>query len=177
MSDTKPAKTRKKAAPAEAKPPGRPSIYSQELANRICDRIADGESMRSICREEGMPDKRTMLRWLNANAEFRTQYAHAREEQADNLVEEILDIADDGWNDTYLDDEGNKRTDHDVIARSRLRVDARKWIAAKLAPKKYGDKLAIGGADDLPPIKGMSDEELEAKIAALAAAANHDGGE
>ncbi|OZI26935.1 terminase [Bordetella genomosp. 9] len=92
----------------------------------------------------------TVMRWLADNAVFREQYARAREAQADKLAEEILSIADDGLNDTYVDDEGNKRTDHDVVARSRLRVDARKWLASKMAPKKYGDKIEHVGNPEEP---------------------------
>lgn len=101
-----------------------------------------------------MPDKATVFRWLadSRYATFRDQYTRARECQADYLAEEILDIADDSKNDTYIDDNGNVRTDQEVIGRSRLRVDARKWLASKMYPKKYGDKVAIGGADDLPPV-------------------------
>lgn len=150
----------------------RPSEYTAEIATAICERISEGESLRAICREDGMPDKTTVLRWLGANAPFRTQYAGAREAQADHMAEEILQIADDGLNDTYVDDDGQVRTDHDVIARSKLRVDARKWLASKMAPKKYGDKLAIGGADDLPPIATLTDEQLAAKIAEKMAALN-----
>lgn len=112
-----------------------------------------------------MPDKSTVFRWLELHATLRDQYTRARETQADTLFEEILIIADDGSNDSYVDDEGMVKTDHDVIARSRLRVDARKWMAGKLRPKVYGEKLAIGGADDLPPIRTLTDEQLTAKIA------------
>ncbi|HCE6991259.1 TPA: hypothetical protein NOV39_001187 [Pseudomonas aeruginosa] len=76
----------------------------------------------------------------------------AREAQADTLAEEILQIADDGSNDTYTDDEGRTHVDYDHISRSKLRVDARKWLASKMAPKKYGDRItnehtgANGGA-------------------------------
>lgn len=119
----------------------RPSSFTQETADAICERLSDGESLRKICVSEGMPSKITVLRWLESNASFRAQYAAAREAQADHMAEEILQIADDGLNDTYEDDDGKKRTDQDVIARSKLRVDARKWLAAKMAPKKYGDRL------------------------------------
>jgi hypothetical protein len=95
-----------------------------------------------------MPDARSVFRWLAANEDFRQQYARAREAQADFMAEEILQIADDGRNDTYQTDDG-EFVNHDVIARSRLRVDARKWLAAKMAPKKYGDKIGIGGAPEL----------------------------
>nr|WP_246307956.1 hypothetical protein [Chitinibacter bivalviorum] len=83
----------------------------------------------------------TVLRWLDRHEEFRGKYARAREIQADTLADEIISISDDGLNDTYVDDKGNQRTDYDVVARSKLRVDARKWYASKLAPKKYGDKI------------------------------------
>lgn len=108
------------------------------------------------------------MRWIEANEGFRKNYARAREDQADVLAEEILQIADDGLNDTYTDEKGNECTNQDVIARSRLRVDARKWYASKLAPKKYGEKLAVGGAEDLPPLQssvkvdGLTTEQLRA---------------
>jgi hypothetical protein len=133
---------------------GRPSSFTQEVAELICGRIADGESLRKICESADMPSKTTVMRWLADESQkaFRDQYARAREAQADHLAEEILEIADDGRNDTYETDSGTA-VNQDVIARSRLRVDARKWLASKMAPKKYGDKLAIGGADDLPAVQ------------------------
>ncbi|WP_179283255.1 terminase small subunit-like protein [Bordetella genomosp. 9] len=129
---------------------GRPSSYTDETAALICARLAEGESLRTICKAEDLPSMTTVMRWLADNAVFREQYARAREAQADKLAEEILSIADDGLNDTYVDDEGNKRTDHDVVARSRLRVDARKWLASKMAPKKYGDKIEHVGNPEEP---------------------------
>lgn len=134
----------------------RPSSFTQETADIICGRIAEAESLRKICRDEDMPDTSTVMRWLANNEAFRVQYACAREIQADTMADEILDISDDGRNDTYMGEDGIERTNQDVIARSRLRVDARKWLASKMAPKKYGDKMAIGGADDLPPIETKS---------------------
>lgn len=119
----------------------RPSDYSQATADAICARLADGESLRAICRDEGMPDKSTVFRWLAAHDTFRDQYAHAREAQADEMFEDLLDIADDGTRDTYTDSEGRERTDTDVIARSKLRVDTRKWMLARMSPKKYGDRV------------------------------------
>jgi hypothetical protein len=139
--------------------------YNQETADLICEALAEGHSLRSICKADEMPSKANVFRWLNSNKEFADQYARARETQADTLFDDILAIADDGSNDTYTDDDGNIRTNQDVIARSKLRVDARKWMAGKLRPKVYGEKLAIGGADDLPPIRTLTDEQLTAKIA------------
>ena len=129
----------------------RPSKFTQKLADKICERIADGESLRAICEGGAEPNKSTVLRWLadENSAEFRDQYARAREVQADTLFDQILSIADDGSNDTYETLDGREVVNHDHIQRSRLRVDARKWMAGKLAPKKYGDKLDLNhGAQD-----------------------------
>ena len=83
---------------------------------------------------------------------FRVQYARAREAQADYWAEEIVSIADDGSKDTYLDAQGNERTNHELVNRSRLRVDTRKWLMARMAPKKYGDRVLneITGKDGGP---------------------------
>lgn len=124
------------------RPPGRPTSYTPELGADICKHVAEATPLRDIAAKPGMPATSTMMLWLDGrHPEFSEQYARAREAQADKLAEEILSIADDGLNDTYLDADGNKRTDTDVIARSKLRVDARKWLASKMAPKKYGDKI------------------------------------
>ncbi len=130
-----------------AKKKGRPSLYTDALAAEICRRLAEGETLRSVCRDEAMPDKATILRWLadKAKADFRAQYTYAREMQADALFDEALVIADDASGD-WMEDEGGKKTlDHENIQRSRLRVDTRKWAASKLAPKRYGDKLQHTG--------------------------------
>lgn len=142
----------KKNTAREAKPIGRPSLFTAELAGIICARIADGESVRKICASEDMPAMSSVFKWLTESKEFSEQYAHAREAQADKYAEEIIEIADDGTNDTYVDENGNERTNQEVVARSRLRVDARKWYASKLAPKKYGDKIQqeVSGSDGGP---------------------------
>jgi hypothetical protein len=131
---------------------GRPSSFTPELADEICEQISLGKSLRTICDEQGMPDKATVFRWLAADEVFRDQYVRAREAQADHMAEELLEIADDGKNDSYKDDDGIERTNHDVVARSRLRVDARKWLMSKMAPKKYGDKITqeVTGANGAP---------------------------
>ncbi len=140
MTKNKPApKTRKK---------GRPSLYTEVLAAEICRRLAEGETLRSVCRDKAMPDKATILRWLadKKKADFREQYVYAREMQADALFDEALEIADDASGDWAEDKDGKKVVDHENIQRSRLRVDTRKWAAGKMAPKKYGDKLDLGGS-------------------------------
>lgn len=118
----------------------RPSSYTPEVAEAICEHIAHGKSLVSYCSQEEAPDYSTVMRWLQADAQFRENYTRAREAQADFLAEEIINISDDGSNDTYATDNG-LAVNQDVIARSRLRVDSRKWYAARMAPKKYGDKV------------------------------------
>lgn len=125
------------------------SEYTQEIASAICERIAEGASLRSICRDEAMPAQSTVFKWLVQQPAFAEQYAHAREAQADALADEIIDIADDGKRDSYKDADGVEHVDHDHIARARLRVDSRKWIASKLKPKKYGEKQDINLSGDI----------------------------
>lgn len=123
---------------------GRPSSFTQEIADQICERLADGESLRSICGEDGMPAKSTVFKWLNEQKAFSDQYARARETQADSLFDEILSIADDGSNDWMLKKFGEDERwveNGEALRRSQLRVDARKWMAGKLRPKKYGEKV------------------------------------
>lgn len=125
---------------------GRPDSFSQQTADLICERLADGESLRSICLSEDMPGRTTVFKWLRELPAFADQYARAREAQADFMAEEILEIADDASNDTIpkVDKDGKEygeQQNTEWISRSRLRVDARKWLAAKMAPKKYGERL------------------------------------
>lgn len=125
---------------------GRPSLYTEELALTICDRLSNGESLRSVCRDEAMPHKKTVLRWIRDKEDFRAQYARAKEESADALVDEMLEIADDGSNDLMTIEKGDysyEVENKEVTNRSKLRVDTRKWIASKLKPKRYGDKLDL----------------------------------
>lgn len=124
------------------------STYTEEMANIICERIANGESLKAMCEEDGMPDKSTVFRWLTANESFRDNYARAREAQADALFDDILSIADDGRNDWMErkdaeDENMGWRENGEALRRSQLRIDARKWMAGKLRPKKYGEKLDI----------------------------------
>lgn len=124
---------------------GRPSIYTEELANKICEVISTTSfGLRHISKMEGMPGVTTILRWLRDDEAFRLQYARAKEDQADFMAEEILEIADDGSNDLMTIVKGKEsytQENKEVTSRSKLRVEARKWLASKLAPKKYGDKV------------------------------------
>jgi hypothetical protein len=127
-------------------PVGRPSKYTEELGKQICDELIVGRSLRSICKEEWAPGLTTVIRWLVDNEPFRLHYTRAREQQAELMADELIEIADDGTND-YVELQKKNGTvvlcDNEHINRSRLRVDARKWAASKLLPKKYGDKVAV----------------------------------
>jgi hypothetical protein len=137
-----------------AKEVGRPSKYSKEIADQICLKIAlSSNGIHAICKGDGMPCPSTVFKWLNEHKEFSDNYARAREQQADLLADEIIEIADDSSGDEVEIEiaDGVKITkqDHEFAARSRLRVDARKWKASKLAPKKYGDKIEQTISGDL----------------------------
>ena len=140
-------------------------MISQAASDYICDQIAEGRSLRSILKDADMPASSTVFKALAADREFAERYARAREVQADALFDEILDIADESKNDTFVDADGNIGTNQEVVARSRIRIDARKWMAGKLRPKVYGDKLDLNHSGRIAVAKEMSEEEL-ASIAA-----------
>lgn len=139
-------------------PRGRPSSYTDETAREICRRMAEGESLLSICKDPDMPVRQTVHRWLldEKYRDFRDNYAHARELRADHLFDEAQEIADDAsydWQERATKSGGTMvLCDYEHVQRSRLRVDTRKWIAGRMAPKKYGDKVQaeISGSDGEP---------------------------
>ncbi len=159
------AKAKKKApVKNQPKPKGRPESYSQSIADRICEQIATTQrSLRTICTDENMPSVQTVLKWLREDKNgFLAQYTRAKEEQADLLVEDMLDIADDGTNDYMTIEKGDKTynvEDKEVTNRSKLRVETRKWIASKLKPKKYGDKLDVTSTSRTIIVEAPEDEE------------------
>lgn len=126
---------------------GRPSLYNNETAVLICEQIAtSSKSLRTICLDDNMPCVATVLNWLNTMPEFLAQYTRAKEQQADYLAEEMIDIADDGSNDFMTITKGDisyEVENKEWTSRSRLRVETRKWIASKLKPKKYSDKVDV----------------------------------
>lgn len=121
---------------------GRPTKFSQELADLICDQIATSDKgLRKICAENDISTF-SVLKWLKENEDFSIQYARAREMQADYLADQILEIADDKKGDLIMGEFGENGNAANV-QRSKLQVEARKWIAAKLKPKKYGEKIDL----------------------------------
>ena len=130
--------------------------FDQAVADTICEEIADGRSLRSICKDEGMPAKSTVFKWLAAVPAFADQYARAREAQADSLADDILDISDN------KSLEPNDR---------RIRIEARKWLAGKQRPKVYGDATTLKhtGPNGGPvEYTNMTEAEIDARLAALA---------
>lgn len=126
---------------------GRPTDYSQEMADEICSRVMESDyGLEQICEADDLPSARTVFRWLAANDDFRQQYARAKEVQghvqADRGIRDALNATD--------------------ASLGRLKFDARKWAASKLAPKQYGDKIAVGGSDEMPPIQNVTRIELVA---------------
>ena len=137
-----------KAPPKEKKPHGRPTIYTEELAQDICRRISQGDGLRKICRDLKELGTEiaisTITGWHVENKDgFSERYTRACQARALIWAEEIVEISDDGSNDTYMDENGNERVNHEIVARSRLRTDTRKWLLAKVLPKVYGDKLDL----------------------------------
>lgn len=111
-----------------------------EAILELCEAMADGANLTDWCRAMDFAYT-TVFRWAADDTERANLYARARSDRADKLADEIIAISDDGFNDTYKDAKGNVVIDHDVVARSRLRVDSRKWLASKLRPGSYGDKI------------------------------------
>ena len=175
MAAKKKATKRKAKKKVAKRKPGRPTKYTKAIADKICAELAMGKSMRTVCKDPKLPCMKTVFNWLRDCEDFLQQYERAKEEAADALVDEMLGIADDGVNDYYFDaiinkldpdmtvaelageDEGLNalrallaKNRPENVQRSRLRLDARKWIASKLKPKKYGDKMLHGGDEDNP---------------------------
>lgn len=131
---------------------GRPVEYTDDIADEICWRIAHGEPLVRICQDDHLPHCATIYRWLIRFPDFCEMYTRAREDQADTNADEILAIADE-MPPEYTDKEGRTTLDATYINWQRSRIDARKWTAAKLKPRKYGDRVAVEGVEGGASIK------------------------
>lgn len=119
------------------KGPGAPAfVWTEEIEDEIFRRIAEGESLRSICEDDWLPSARTVYKRLSEDPAFAQHYTRAREDQADRIFDEVQEIADAAAPDT--------------VAVARLQIDTRKWRAGKLRPKVYGDKLELAGDPERP---------------------------
>jgi hypothetical protein len=176
----KKAAPKKKSKTAVARPRGRPSGYSDFLADEICHRLTHdgGRSLRNVCAADDMPSLSMVMRWLVLHDYFREQYAIAMDVRAEIMADDMLEIADDGRNDYVQTDDG-LAVDKDHIQRSRLRVDTRKWLLAKMAPKKYGDKVTQevtgpgGGPVQYSEVPTRDYNDIRRKIAERRAATAH----
>lgn len=129
----------------------------QDIINKVLFEIENGLSLRKAILKLDIVHRDTFNEWLKADKELSDQYARAAEERADSIFEEILDIADDASNDFTLADIGDgiqiEKFNSEHVQRSRLRVDARKWMLGKMQPKKYGDKMDVtSGGEKLPQV-------------------------
>jgi hypothetical protein len=130
---------------------GRPPVtmrpFSDEIAQAICNRLAEGESLRSICETDGFPCGITVMNWTQRDPEFGLAYARARELQAEHFVDELMDIADDGRNDFMMRAMRNGETflaaDHEHLKRSEIRIGTRQWIIERILANKYGPKPQV----------------------------------
>lgn len=150
---TKPAKK------APVKKTGRPTVYSQKIADAICTRLSDGEPLRMICRDKGMPSYRTVYKWKEADPDLNSRIACAREAGFDAIAEQCLEIADDERHDWQLSKKG-VITNEVAIGRARLQVETRLKLLAKWSPKRYGDKVALTG-DGGGPIQSETVTRIE----------------
>ena len=120
---------------------GRPSIYTDELANELCLRISNGSSLNRACRAKDMPDKATVYRWIDTNEKFCDKYREATNQRAEFHFDEMLDIADAVEEETA------------AVSKAKVQIDTRKWILSRMNPTKYGDKQQV---DNVSSDKSMS---------------------
>ena len=136
--------------------PGRPSTYTSQLADEICEWLAMGNPLTTYCKQPGKPNYSTVMHWIWRESEFKEdfsiRYARAREQQAEYMSDQIIEIADDSSGDMVIKTDKKGRQfealDHENVNRSRLRIDSRKWIASKLRPKKFGDASSVKLSDE-----------------------------
>lgn len=124
--------------------------YSPQIARKICEQIMEGKTLKDICAQHNMPSIQRVTRWLASplNEDFREMYYYARRVQAEILVDEIISIADDSENDwkpsfNKKGEQNGWKPDHECIQRSRVRIDTRKWLAAKMLPRMYGENIDV----------------------------------
>lgn len=151
---------------------GRPTDYSIELAEEICDTIASSsKGIKKLCREnEHWPSYMTIYRWLRKHKEFCDLYTQAKRDQIQVYVDEIIEISDESSHDDLVNKNGDVYCNSEWINRSRLRVDTRKWLAAKLVPRLYGEKIQNehSGIDGKPiEYASLTPEQRNRRIAEI----------
>ena len=180
MAKGKAAKPAAKKAPAAEsntkRPLGNQTTYTPEIADEVCRRLADGETLPQICRDEHIPAASTIRGWaLDDREDFAARYARARDLGLDAMADETIEIADDSRNDWIERETAAGRlvrvVDVEAVQRSRVRIDARRWLLSKLKPERYGDSLKLTGGLDL---SHKTDDQLQARLAQLLGEARGD---
>ena len=124
---------------------GRPTEYTEEIGDTICGRIVDGESLRTICADAGMPDEATVLGWVSSHGKFRDGYELAREFAVEALLDETIDIIDDPSGYLVERVQANGRVvviwDRKQLPRCVLRCEVRTWVVDQLPPLKWEERL------------------------------------
>lgn len=127
---------------------GRPTLYSKKLADEICTKLAEGKSMRSVCREEKMPEMETVWRWLREKQDFNEQYVRATQERTEAQNELLLELGDQA---IALSQSVDFKASNAVVSAVKLKADNLRWSMSKMKPKKYGDKVDLtSGGEKLP---------------------------
>ena len=169
MSDTPVENSAPDALEIAPAPRGAMVRFSETVGDLICGRMAEGETLRQVCRDPAMPSRSTVYRWLSKNPGFRDQYARARELLVEAWADEIIDIADDGTTDYVVKVGRNGReyeaVDQEHIQRSRLRVDARRWLLSKLNPGQYGDHVEVQHTGEVEHRHQIADDERIRRLA------------
>lgn len=150
------------------------TLYTDELAKEIVERLSAGETLVRICQDEHMPARRTVSDWRAAHPAFDADFLAARDDGFDAIADECLQIADDGRRDYVADGDGAIAVDHDHIQRSKLRIDTRIKLLAKWDRRRYGDHMTLAG-DPENPLNGLTDEQLEARLQKLMASEDPEG--
>lgn len=145
---------------------GRPPDITDEICTEICGRLACGEPVSKISLDDHMPSVTTIYMWLRKYETFRKQYEEARKDGAHTFADQIVQIIDQKPLEV-CDEFGNIKLDSGSIAWNRLRMDGRKWLAAKYLPKVYGERLGVEGVEGGAPIK-VEDATYEKLHAILA---------
>jgi len=136
------------------------TTYTQEIADQICDIVASGQTVTGACRLIGMSPL-AAFRWAQTNREgFGDRLQAAREISVEHLFDEILEIADDSADDVKIDSKGREKINYELVNRSKLRIETRKWIAGIVNPGRYGDKLQIKQDTTLKTVSDEPQPEL-----------------
>lgn len=148
----------------EKKKTGRPKIWEgqkyEDAKLEILERIATGETLSAIGKDEHLPSVEETLRWVIRDAVFGRDYARARDAAYERMADEILEIADDSGGDYYIDERGKIQVNHENVQRARLMVDTRKWVLSKRAPNRFGDKIEVNNTGEI----GLKIEQVKRVI-------------